>query len=146
MVMGRILMRIGEVAECTGLSPRTIRHYEEAGLTGPGGDAGDGGTRLYTETEVRRPALARRMRSLGFRTADVRSLAGLLDRLPEAGDDRRAYEELVARLREFWQETDARCEEMRRELQEAEDFARTLHRHLARLTGAPAAPRSGGAR
>ncbi|MFP3989764.1 hypothetical protein U9R90_20270 [Streptomyces sp. E11-3] len=55
----------------------------------------------------------------------------MLDQLPEPGSlspdaDERAYEELVARLRRHWAEADARCEELRRELGAAEDFANYL--------------------
>ncbi|MDT0444667.1 hypothetical protein [Streptomyces johnsoniae] len=39
-------------------------------------------------------------------------------------------------LRKYWTEADARCEDLRRELAGAEDFARSLHAHLARLVGA----------
>lgn len=40
------------------------------------------------------------------------------------------------RLRKYWQETDARCEDLRAEPASAEAFARSLHGHLARLTEA----------
>ncbi|MFW6725036.1 MerR family transcriptional regulator [Streptomyces sp. MAR4 CNY-716] len=135
--MAQKLMRIGEVAEWTGLSLRTIRHYEEIGVLAPSRRT-TGGFRLYTEAEVRRLALVRRMRPLGFCLEDVRELLGLLDRLPEAGGPLpattgEAHEELVVRLRRFWLEADARCEDLRGQLQEAEDFARSLHVQLAKL-------------
>ncbi|UGY94366.1 MerR family transcriptional regulator [Streptomyces gobiensis] len=142
--MVRQLMRIGEVSERTGLSLRTIRHYEEVGIIGPTSRS-EGGFRLYTEAEVRRLAVVRRMRPLGFCLEDVRSLLGVLERLPStdraaSGTDIQAHDELVATLRKFWQETDARCEGLRQELAKAEDFASSLHGHLARLAEASAAP------
>lgn len=138
--MAQRLMRIGEVSERTGLSLRTIRHYEEVGVIGPT-ERSEGGFRLYTEAETRRLALVRRMRPLGFCLEDVRSLLDVLDRMPEPGGrepvtDEGAHAELVARLRRFWQETDARCEDLRRELAAAEDFARSLHGQLTRLAAA----------
>lgn len=134
------LMRIGEVAEWTGLSLRTIRHYEEVGVLAPSRRTA-GGFRLYTEAEVRRLALVRRMRPLGFCLEDVRELLGVLDRLPEESGalpatSGEAHEELVARLRTFWLEADARCEDLRGQLQAAEDFARSLHVQLTRLLDA----------
>ncbi|THA25440.1 MerR family transcriptional regulator [Streptomyces sp. RKND-216] len=136
--MAQRLMRIGEVSERTGLSLRTIRHYEEVGVIGRT-ERSDGGFRLYTEAEERRLKLVRRMRPLGFRLEDVRSLLDILEKMPasrgpEPETDAGAHADLVARLDKYWQETDARCEDLRRELAAAEDFARSLHGHIARLT------------
>ena len=46
-------LRIGEVAELTGTTPRTIRYYEEIGLLS-GGDRAHGKHRVYSEAEVDR--------------------------------------------------------------------------------------------
>ncbi|SCK15414.1 MerR family transcriptional regulator [Streptomyces sp. WMMB 322] len=141
------LMRIGEVAERTGLSLRTIRFYGEVGVVGAA-ERSEGGFRLYTEMEVRRLELVRRMRPLGFCLEDVRGLLDVLELLPETASsepfsDRNAHEELVGRLRKYWQETDARCEDLRAELASAEAFARSLHGHLARLVDAAPERRPG---
>lgn len=130
-------MQIGEVSARTGLSLRTIRHYEEVGVVAPS-ERSSGGFRLYTEADVRRLAMVPRMRPLGFSLDDVRALLGVLEQLPEPGRsapdaDERVYEELVARLRTYWVEADARCEALRRELAAAEEFAHSLHGQLARL-------------
>lgn len=142
--VGERLMQIGEVAERTGLSLRTIRHYEDVGIVAPS-ERSMGGFRLYTETEVRRLALVRRMRPLGFCLEDVRALLEVLEQLPDTGGplpetDEEAREELVERLRKYWVEADARCEDLRRELGRAEEFARSLHGHLTRLLDVDAAP------
>lgn len=68
-------MHIGTVAERTGLSLRTLRHWEEVGLVTPSGRT-DGGFRLYTELDVERILLVRRMKPLGF---SIDEMAGLLD-------------------------------------------------------------------
>ncbi|MEU9283030.1 MerR family transcriptional regulator [Streptomyces sp. NPDC048342] len=141
------LMQIGEVSERTGLSLRTIRHYEDVGVVTPS-ERSDGGFRLYTEAEVRRLALVRRMRPLGFCLEDVRALLDLLEQLPADGaplpeSDEQAHEELVAQLRKYWVEADARCEDLRRQLGQAEDFAHSLHRHLARVVDASATAGAG---
>ncbi len=133
-------MQIGEVSERTGLSLRTIRHYEDVGVVAPN-ERSMGGFRLYTEAEVSRLALVRRMRPLGFCLDDIRALLDVLGRLPDGGgplpeNDGQAHEELVARLRTYWVNADARCEDLRRQLAEAEDFARSLHGHLVRLVEA----------
>ncbi|MGW0824511.1 MerR family transcriptional regulator [Streptomyces sp. NPDC002845] len=141
--MGEKLMQIGEVSERTGLSLRTIRHYEDVGVVAPS-ERSMGGFRLYTEAEVRRLALVRRMRPLGLCLDDIRALLDVLEQLTDDGrplpeNDEQAHEELVERLRTYWVKADARCEDLRRQLAEAEGFARSLHGHLARLVAATAA-------
>jgi DNA-binding transcriptional MerR regulator len=44
-------LRIGELAELTGTTPRTIRYYEEIGLL-EGGDRAQGKHRLYTDEDI----------------------------------------------------------------------------------------------
>jgi DNA-binding transcriptional MerR regulator len=46
-------LRIGEVAELTGTTPRTIRYYEEIGLL-PGADRAHGKHRWYSQADVAR--------------------------------------------------------------------------------------------
>ncbi|MEA2470711.1 MAG: MerR family transcriptional regulator, repressor of the yfmOP operon, partial [Thermoleophilaceae bacterium] len=48
------LLRIGEVAELTGTTPRTIRYYEEIGLLPEASDRVSGKRRLYTQADVER--------------------------------------------------------------------------------------------
>jgi DNA-binding transcriptional MerR regulator len=47
-------MRIGEVAEQTGTTPRTIRYYEELGLLGAEAERQQGKHRSYSEADVER--------------------------------------------------------------------------------------------
>jgi DNA-binding transcriptional MerR regulator len=56
-------LRIGEVAERVGVTPRTIRYYEELGLLG-GGERVKGAHRLYSEADVARLAELIRLRDL----------------------------------------------------------------------------------
>ena len=44
-------MQIGQVAQKTELSIRTVRHYDDVGLVTPSARSA-GGFRLYTETDV----------------------------------------------------------------------------------------------
>ncbi|MFB7288732.1 MerR family transcriptional regulator [Actinacidiphila glaucinigra] len=125
-------MQIGEVAARTGLSLRTIRHYEETGLVTPSARS-QGGFRLYTETDVARLMVIRRMKPLGFTLDQMRDLLEAIDRLdaadPPAGDDRQA---LLDRVRAYEQDAARKIEELRVQLSRAEDFAATLR---TRLTG-----------
>ncbi|MGH7721812.1 MAG: MerR family transcriptional regulator [Candidatus Dormibacteria bacterium] len=57
-------LRVGEVAEQTGTTPRTIRYYEEIGLLTPAGERRKGGHRLYTAGDVERVREVMRLRDL----------------------------------------------------------------------------------
>ena len=57
------MIRIGELAERTGVTPRTIRYYEEIGLL-PGGSRAKGTHRLYIDADVERVAELTRLRDL----------------------------------------------------------------------------------
>ncbi|WP_309133370.1 MerR family transcriptional regulator [Cellulomonas sp.] len=77
-------MHIGAVAERTGLSLRTLRHYDEVGLLRPSART-DGGFRLYTDADVERLLLIRRMKPLGFTLEEMADLLAVTDRIA-AGD------------------------------------------------------------
>jgi MerR family copper efflux transcriptional regulator len=89
-------MHIGEVATRTELSLRSLRHWEEVGLLRPSGRT-DGGFRLYTEDDVEKILVIRRMKPLGFSLDQMKDVMGDLEVLvdPTAADDARR----AARLR-----------------------------------------------
>ena len=69
-------MHIGELADRSQMSLRTIRHYDEVGLLKPSGRT-EGGFRLYTERDFTRLLVIRRMKPLGFiARGDGRAPAG----------------------------------------------------------------------
>jgi MerR family transcriptional regulator, repressor of the yfmOP operon len=86
-------LRIGEVAELTGSTPRTIRYYEEIGLLPEAEDRVSGKRRLYTEADVDRLRELIRLRELLNLSLEE------LKQLVEAETAR-------AGLRERWQHTD----------------------------------------
>ncbi|EHM31482.1 MULTISPECIES: MerR family transcriptional regulator [Streptomyces] len=119
-------MQIGEVAARTELSLRTIRHYEETGLVAPSARS-QGGFRLYTETDVARLMVIRRMKPLGFTLDQMRELLDATDRLD--GDhqlDAGMRAELLARVRTYQQAAAEQVEKLRVQLARAEDFEATL--------------------
>jgi len=87
------LLRIGEVAELTGTTPRTIRYYEEIGLLPEAEDRVSGKRRLYTDDDVERLGELIRLRELLNLSLEE------LKRLVEAETAR-------AGLRERWQHAD----------------------------------------
>ncbi|WP_435107164.1 MerR family transcriptional regulator [Nocardiopsis synnemataformans] len=118
-------MQIGEVAERTGLSLRTIRYYGEVGLVEPSARS-RGGFRLYTETDVDRLDLVKRMKPLEFSLEETRELLEALDRLNSAGTDQEERDRLGERLDAFEAAIAARCQALRDQLAMAEEFAGRL--------------------
>jgi DNA-binding transcriptional MerR regulator len=57
-------LRIGEVAELTGTTPRTIRYYEEIGLLPGADDREQGKHRVYTASDIERIKEIVRLRDL----------------------------------------------------------------------------------
>ena len=92
--------RIGEVAERVGITPRTIRYYEELGLVRASSAHVKGTHRLYTEADVTRLTELIRLRDLlGLSLDELISLA-------EA-------EEARAELRDRWAQAEDATERAR---------------------------------
>ncbi|GAB3528238.1 MerR family transcriptional regulator [Arthrobacter monumenti] len=75
-------MHIGELAERTGLSLRTIRHYDDVGLL-PASRT-EGGFRVYSAADLERLMVIRRMKPLGFSLEEMGRLLDVIDGLAEA--------------------------------------------------------------
>ena len=68
-------LRIGEVAEMLGTTPRTIRYYEEIGLLPDAQEREQGKHRCYTDTDVERVREIMRLRDLlGLTLEEVSAL------------------------------------------------------------------------
>ncbi|MFB7447396.1 MerR family transcriptional regulator [Streptomyces sp. NPDC056194] len=122
-------LQIAEVAARTELSLRTIRQYEDSGLVVPSA-VSPGGFPLYTDADVSRLMVVRRMKPLGFTLDETRELLTAVDRL--SGDalepDERAA--LVARVRRYETAAAERVAELRAQLARAEEFAESLRTSL----------------
>ena len=86
-------MHIGELADKSNLSQRTIRHYEEVGLLKPAGRS-EGGFRLYTHDDLMRLLVIRRMKPLGFSLEEMAEVLRIIDTLGASTD--LAHDETVA--------------------------------------------------
>ncbi|MFQ5471612.1 MAG: MerR family transcriptional regulator [Dehalococcoidia bacterium] len=76
-------LQIGEVAERTGVTQRTLRFYEEKGLLKPPSRM-DGGFRLYSEADVKRVTQIRRLQDLlGVALADIKEMVDAQEILRE---------------------------------------------------------------
>jgi DNA-binding transcriptional MerR regulator len=66
-------LQIGEVAAATGLTVRTLHHYDDIGLLAPTGRS-DAGYRLYADEDVRRLYRIVAFRRLGFALGEIGAL------------------------------------------------------------------------
>ncbi|MGA2927595.1 MAG: MerR family transcriptional regulator [Solirubrobacteraceae bacterium] len=84
-------LRIGEVAELAGTTPRTIRYYEEVGLLGgAGAEREQGKHRCYTQADVERIREIVRLKELLGLSLD--QLSKLLEAEAARAELRREYE------------------------------------------------------
>ncbi|WP_407665265.1 MerR family transcriptional regulator [Microbacterium aurugineum] len=125
-------MRIGEVADQTSLSFRTLRHYEDVGLVTPTGRT-DGGFRLYTPKDVGRLMIVRRMKPLGYTLDEMRAVLDVVDALADEPDS----EDLQERLSALRQEATARRERLASQVGMADEFLA----QLAQFSAAESPPR-----
>ena len=88
---------IGAIAERLGLSPRTLRYYEEVGLVVPSSRS-KGGSRRYSEADLQRVLRIRELQAvMGFNLEDIREILHADDRLAELGSE---YRKGVSRARQ----------------------------------------------
>ncbi len=121
-----VQMQIGQVASRTELSITTVRHYDEVGLVTPSARSA-GGFRLYTEADVERLLVIRRMKPLGFTLAEMRHLLDSLDVL--ASDD--ASEDRRTTAADYLQECRSKTEQSAAKLRKQLAYAEELHGLLA---------------
>ena len=78
---GERYLQIGEVAEQLGLTPRTLRYYEEIGLLEPPSRM-EGGFRLYSAADiVRLENIVQLKRLLGFSLAEIKQVVEAMESL-----------------------------------------------------------------
>lgn len=114
-------MHIGEVAARTELSLRSLRHWEEVGLLTPTGRT-EGGFRLYTEPDVEKIMVIRRMKPLGFSLDEMKAAMADIETL--ADDQADAAERNSARqgLQRIQQDGVARRQKLVNQLAMADEF------------------------
>ncbi|MEN9581611.1 MAG: hypothetical protein RJA70_4620 [Pseudomonadota bacterium] len=112
---------IGELARLTGVSAKTIRYYEQAGLV-PEPKRAANGYRVYTDRAVHLLRFVKRARDLGFAVEDVSSLLALWDDETRASADvRRLAAQHLA--------------EVHRKIAELQGLAQTLQSLVKRCHG-----------
>ncbi|WP_306362251.1 MerR family transcriptional regulator [Nocardia sp. CC227C] len=134
----RATLQIGQVAERTELSIKTIRHYDDVGLVTPSARS-TGGFRLYTDADVRRLMVIRRMKPLGFTLAEMKDLLDSLAVLDDTAASPDEHHRAAEVLRDCHDKAETSCATLRRQLAYAEEFAALLSDRSAARYSAPTA-------
>ncbi len=97
-------LSIGAVARLLGITPRTLRYYEELGLVTPSGHS-PGGNRRYTELDVARVRRIRELQALmGFNLDEIRAILAAEDELERLRAEFRSTSPPPRRRREMVEE------------------------------------------
>ena len=109
------------MAERTGLSLRTIRHYDAVGLL-PATARTDGGFRVYSEEDFERLMVIKQMKPLGFSLEEMAEILELLSReSPADGGNTQA------KLTAFLEKAVTQRAKMARNLIQADEFIGRLN-------------------
>ncbi len=126
-------MRIGEAAARLGVTPRTIKYYEELGLLAP--DRSGGNYRAYDEEDLERVERIRNLQQLGYSLAAIRELLKYRRQADANGqrglrtaDLEAATQSLESQLTEVRQ----RLARARAEVEQGEKLAAELEADIAR--------------
>jgi DNA-binding transcriptional MerR regulator len=134
-------LRIGELAELTGTTPRTIRYWEEMGLLGTATDRAEGKHRTYAHADVERVSEIVRLRNLlGLSLEQLSSLLEAesarahlrleLRQTESPAQRRRLLEELLTNISGQLALVRERREELDQLARELEDKQRLVRRRL----------------
>jgi DNA-binding transcriptional MerR regulator len=128
--------QIGEVAERTGVTQRTLRFYEERGLVEPP-ERMEGGFRLYTEEDIVRIEYIKRLQDLlGFTLAEIKEMVESEDLQKQIIATFRPDRELPARQQRAERIIDAletQLEVVERKIDQLSDLRKELRGKLKRM-------------
>ncbi len=115
-------VQIGEVAARTELSLRSLRHWEDVGLLRPSLRS-DGGFRLYTEQDIEKILVIRRMKPLGFTLDEMKAVMRDIETVRKRGEGADCAQ---LRLVEIQREAAARRARLVEQLAMADEFIELL--------------------
>ncbi len=123
-------MHIGEVAARTELSLRSLRHWDEVGLLRPSGRS-EGGFRQYTEADVEKILVIRRMKPLGFTLEQMSAAMRDIELLHDYGPADHEGDKARARLQATLHDATERRAKLERQLAMADEFIDLLSRRIS---------------
>ena len=115
-------VRVSEFAASAGVSPKTVRFYEERGLLRPDGRT-PSGYRVYSPQQVERLRFIRAARMLGFSLRDISEMLAVWDR------GRRPCDDVVRHVARKIREIDGQIQNLyhlKRQLEALHDAAQAL--------------------
>ncbi|MES2611309.1 MAG: MerR family transcriptional regulator [Pseudomonadota bacterium] len=97
-----MLLKVGELARRTGLTVRTLHHYDEIALLVPSGRS-EAGYRLYSQADVQRLHGIQTMRQMGLALSDIGELLAGEGMVPERiiGQQIRALDQQISQATEL---------------------------------------------
>ena len=136
-------LQIGEVAERTGVTQRTLRFYEEKGLLKPPSRM-DGGFRLYSEQDVHRVEQVRRLQNLlGVTLAEIKEMVDAQEVLQELKAQYRPEADVAEKRRQLLKATEVvekqyiivrqKAEQMEEMKGQLEERLKTFERWMSEL-------------
>jgi DNA-binding transcriptional MerR regulator len=127
-------LQIGEVAERTGVTQRTLRFYEEKGLLKPPTRM-DGGFRLYSDADVQRVEQIKRLQQLlGFPLSEIKEMVDAEDKMIQLRAEYRAEAALSLKKDQLLRAidvTEAQCEVIRRRVEALNEMQNHLEERLS---------------
>jgi len=117
--MSQATWTISELAREFGVTPRTIRFYEDQGIVSPGRS---GRNRVYAARDRTRLKLALRGRRLGLQLAEIVTLINLYDR---------SHASTTAQLRHYAEVLDAHRQKLEQQRRDLDETLKELRRQQA---------------
>jgi len=115
-------MRIGELTEQAGVTPRTVRYYESIGLLPPGEREGSG-QHYYTQETVLRLQKIEQLKLIGLSLDEIRDVINLYFTDPSHIQPK---QKVLALLRQHLAETDEKITDL-------QQFRQDLQWHIERF-------------
>lgn len=121
---------ISDLAAEFGLTPRTLRWYEDEGLLRP---ERNGSHRVFTARDRTRLRLILRGKRLGFSLAEIREIVDMYDAAP---GERGQLLTLLRRIEEHRTDLGARMHDLQRTLADLDEVEQRARHRLAELASA----------
>ena len=122
---------IGHLAKMAGLTPRTIRYYEERGLLDSINRV-EGGRRVFTDDDLRRLKFIKRLKLLGLTLAEMKEL-GDIYRIHRT--NKKVLPRLLELLDHHFEETDKRIKSLIKLKEEIQSYKERTARKLEEIQG-----------
>jgi len=125
------LHSIAQVGQKIGVSPRTVRYYEELGLL-PGVRRRNGGRRVYGPEEIERLCFIQRLKQMGLSLQEIGDLNAIY---AIRGSTQAMLEKLRELLRQHLSDVEAKIRDLQTLQSEMTSYADRVDRRIEDLQG-----------